>query len=166
MNIITGLRYKPCVHPVKWTSLGLYRMTGDLDVAALMLLAPGFAFICPGFLFVPKLAFLALIFLLFFQDHFRTITISLIKYFSAALPIRRLIPYLTLPPISARNLDFVMRLQCCFTQNLSAFQTFSGSFVPMTIPIFQSSPCIVDNFNDVLLHHLSIFLAYFREKLR
>lgn len=58
-------------------------MTGDLDIAALMLLAPGLAFFCPGFLFVPKLAFLTLILLPPFQDH-KNIKVSFIKYFSDA----------------------------------------------------------------------------------
>ena len=57
-------------------------MIGDLDIAALMLLTPGLAFFCPGFLCIPKLAFLALILLPFFQDH-KNIKVSFIKYFSA-----------------------------------------------------------------------------------
>lgn len=69
-------------NPVKWTSLRFYRMIGYLNVATLMPLAPSLAFICPGFIFVPKLAFLARVLLPFFQDHLRTITISFIKYFS------------------------------------------------------------------------------------
>ena len=59
-------------------------MIGYLNIAALMLLAPGLAFFCPGFLFVPKLTFLALILLPVFQDHKNT-KVSFIKYFSAKL---------------------------------------------------------------------------------